>query len=244
MFRLAFAIAMASFILPVRAEEPIRFHYNERPPYLITADEGIVYGLTGTPASLALQQSGIPHIWLNTPAKRQMALLKQNKGKDCLVGWFKNADRETFSRYTHAIYQDKPSIGLALRSNADIKDGHPLQEVMKNPDLTILTKIGYSYGRYIDNLLEQIKPVRQNVPVENLNMMRMLEVGRGDYFFVAEEEADELIRLSKLPGSLYQFIRFSDVPPGDKRYILCSLQVEPEIIAQLNQWIDQHINIQ
>ena len=71
-------------------ESLITLHYNERPPYLVTTETG-VGGLTGDPTTLVFEKSNIPFQWEQTPSKRQIYILQQNSGRDCLVGWFKNA---------------------------------------------------------------------------------------------------------------------------------------------------------
>ena len=80
-------------------DSPIFLHYNERVPYLITTPDGVV-GLTASQAALVFKKAGIPFKWKKTPSKRQMIVLKNNENCDCLVGWFKNPDREKFCKYT------------------------------------------------------------------------------------------------------------------------------------------------
>lgn len=222
----------------VEAQEQIRIHYNERPPYLISVSKGVVTGLTATPASLAFQKAGIPHYWQKTPSKRQIHILEANKGKDCLVGWYKNSTREMFAKYTKPIYRDKPTIGLALFSNTDIENEKALFSVLQDRNLTLLIKSGYSYGKYIDALIKSEKPTQVKVTVENKNMIRMLYRGRGDYIFMAEEEAEGLIESTEYSKGDFKFIRFSDMPPGGERYILCSMKVEDQVIEKLNRWIE------
>jgi hypothetical protein len=98
----------------------ITLHYNERPPYLVTTERG-VGGLTGDPATIAFERSNIPFQWNQTPSKRQIYLLQQNRGRDCLVGWFKNMEREEFAKFTLPIYRDKPQIALARANNQEIR---------------------------------------------------------------------------------------------------------------------------
>lgn len=226
------------------ANDSIRILYNERAPYLISVSPGAVTGLTATPASFAFQQSGIPHFWEKIPSIRQMAILQGNTGKDCLVGWFKNAERANFAKYTKPIYQDKPAIGLALFSNVNIESGQTLKKVFQNKRLRILTKNGYSYGAYIDGLIQTIKPTQVKVTVENINMVHMLKVERADYIFMAEEEAEGLIKKAQFTRDEFKFIRFMDMPAGSKRYILCSMQVADQVIEKLNVWIEKNVGIQ
>jgi len=235
---------LGNFISTSEASEPIRLLYNERPPYFLTASPGVVTGLTGTPASFAFQQLGIPHIWEKIPSIRQMNILQKNKGKVCLVGWFKNSAREKFSKYTKPIYRDKPAIGLALFSNINIESDLSLKDVLQNKKISLLVKKGYSYGKYIDDLIRETNPSRVAVSVENLNMVHMLKVERADYIFMAEEEANGLIRKANFSVDEFKFIRFSDMPAGNKRYILCSLSVEDSVIEKLNTWIEKYVSIQ
>jgi len=235
---------LGNFISTSRADEPIRILYNECPPYLLTVFPGVVTGLTATPTSLAFQQSGIPHIWEKIPSIRQMAILQKNKGKDCLVGWFKNSAREKFSKYTKPIYRDKPAIGLALFSNINIESGLSLKEILQNKKIKLLIKKGYSYGKHIDDLIRETNPSLVAVSVENLNMVHMLKVERADYIFMAEEEANGLIRKANFSVDDFKFIRFSDMPAGNKRYILCSLSVEDIVIEKLNTWIEKNVSFQ
>src|SRR5207237_1398275 len=95
------------------AQAPITLYYNERPPYLVTSIDHSVSGLTATPAADAFRSAGIPFEWSKLPTNRQMAALKESKGAECAVGWFKNADREGCARFTRAIYRDRPTVALA-----------------------------------------------------------------------------------------------------------------------------------
>jgi len=235
---------LGNFISSSEANEPVRILYNERPPYLLTAAPGIVTGLTATPTSMAFQQMGIPHYWEKIPSIRQMDILQKNKGRDCLVGWFKNSAREKFSKYTKPIYRDKPAIGLALFSNINFENGLSLKEVLQNKQIKLLIKKGYSYGKYIDDLIRETNPSLVAVSVENLNMVHMLRVERADYIIMAEEEATGLIRKAKLSTDDFKFIRFADMPAGNKRYILCSLSVEDSVIEKLNTWIERNVTVQ
>jgi len=224
------------------AEERIRIHYNERPPYLMTVTSGLVMGLTADVARNAFQNAGIPHYWMKTPSKRQMKILRENKGKDCLVGWFKNDEREKFAKYTKAIYQNKPTIGLALFSNTDIESGYSIEKVLENKDLVLLKKSGYSYGKYIDSAIEKYKPNSYTVTVENINMLMMLNFDRADYFFTTEEEMQGLIKSAGFSLGDYKTIRFKNMPKGNKRYILCSKKVRNRTIEKLNKWITEPLN--
>lgn len=221
------------------AYDLITLHYNERPPYLVTTENGIS-GLTGDQATIVFERSKIPFRWQQTPSKRQIYILQQNRGRDCLVGWFKTMDRETFARYTLPIYQDKPQIALARSDNAAIPAETTVEILFTNPQLKLLVKDGYSYGDFLDSKIKQYDPVRTETTVENREMLKMVYTRRADYFLIAPEEANGLIESTGFDLQDFKFIHFSDIPYGENRYILCSMQVEEAVIEQLNAAIRQY----
>jgi len=218
----------------------ISVHYNERVPYLITTIDGIE-GLTASPAALTFKKAGIPFIWKKTPTKRQMVVLKDNGGCDCLVGWFKNPDREKFAKYTHHIYQDNPQIALARSDNGRIRNSASVDSILSDPELILSVKAGYSYGKFLDSKITQHRPVIDRSAGENINMLRKIYHGRNDYLFISLEEADALIEFSGLPKKDFKYITFSDMPAGEKRYILCSQKVSDEIIDKMNIAITEYV---
>ena len=68
-------------------------------------------------------------------------------------------------------------------------------------------------------------------------MLKMLQHNRIDYFFISHEEADSLIESSGIPKNNFKYIAFSDMPKGEKRYLLCSKKVGDDIIEKLNSAI-------
>ncbi|MCX4025070.1 hypothetical protein H0A36_23430 [Endozoicomonas sp. SM1973] len=65
-------------------------------------------------------------------------------------------------------------------------------------------------------------------------MMKMLKANRFNYFIVAEEEAEELVLANK---GFFAIHKLSDLPPGSKRYFMCSKKVDNSIIDKINQAI-------
>ena len=72
-------------------------------------------------------------------------------------------------------------------------------------------------------------------------MLKMVHARRAAYFLIAPEEAAGLIELSDFSQDEFKIVRFTDIPSGEQRYILCSLQVEDAIIGQLNTAIRQYV---
>ncbi|MCL9780764.1 transporter substrate-binding domain-containing protein [Vibrio sp. S4M6] len=219
-------------------ESKITLLYHERIPYVVNQN-GAVIGLTATPASKAFRQSEVDIEWQKTPVKRQLMMIKNNHDCLCTIGWFKNPEREQYSRYSQPIYQDKPQVAITSANNQLLVSGRPLREVLQQQELSILMKDGYSYGKFIDEQVEKYQPTTYKVLYENLKMLSLIYHQRYDYFFIAPEEVDSLVEESKFNRSDFNVIEFNDMPEGEKRYILCSKQVPESVIHRLNNHIDE-----
>lgn len=201
-----------------------------------------VYGLCADPAKAAFEKAGVSLHWQKTPAKRQLDILKANTSKDCLLGWFKNPAREEFAKFSLCIYQDKPTIALARSDNAKIVSGISLEGILSNPELMLLRKNGYSYGQFVDTKISELHPKQEITHAENMGMIKMIHSKRADYFFISEEEAKELTTSSGLPQADFKFIRFSNMPNGNKRYLLFSKKVNDEVIEAINVAIRSYVH--
>ncbi|MBF0389386.1 MAG: transporter substrate-binding domain-containing protein [Desulfamplus sp.] len=218
----------------------ITIHYHEKPPYYITGDLD-VYGLCADPVKEIFKQAGIKFRWEKTPAKRQLEIIKENHARDCGLGWYKTSERETFAKYSLPIYQDRGVIAVKKRDNPKkIMSNRPIEEILSNRELTLLLKSGYSDGQFIDDQIAKLNPKRIVTTIEPIGMLKMISLGRADYFFIAEEEAEALTATSGLPKDEFEFIRFSDMPEGNKRYLIFSKMVEDELIEKINKAIQSY----
>ena len=221
--------------------ERIAVHYNERVPYQQTTGNGVV-GLTADPATWSFNKAGLDFSWKKTSPKRQLKLLQDNEGCDCLVGWFKTPERLAFAKYSHAIYQDKPQIALARADNDILQSDMSIVDVLSNKNLKLLLKDSYSYGAFLDKKIAQHHPSVVKATGENVNMLKMIHKKRADYFFIAPEELTSLLELSGLPIADFKSLTFPAMPVGEKRYILCSRRVEDAMMEKLNRAIDAYMN--
>lgn len=220
--------------------ESINVLYHERPPYMTTVEQG-VDGLTGTPTRLVFEKAGIPYQWVLTPSKRAVVIIQENTGCDCGVGWFKNPAREEFAKFTLPLYQDKPQIAIGMVDNPNLQDDLTVEQLLSNKKLILSVKDGYSYGMFLDEKISQYTPTIEVTTAENINMLNMVYKKRIDYFFMAPEEADGLIADSGLPKDAFQYIHLTDIPDGEKRYLMCSKNVSDVLIEKINTAIQEVI---
>ncbi|MBA4368833.1 MAG: hypothetical protein C0403_14495 [Desulfobacterium sp.] len=216
----------------------ITLHYNERPPYQVPSGNSVT-GLTADPAAKAFEKTGIKFEWKSTPSKRQTVTIQNNSGCDCGVGWFKNPEREKFALFTSPIYKDKPQVAIVRSDEARIKDGAKLEDILSNKDLKFLIKDGYSYGLVLDEKIAKFGKNVEKTTAENINMIKMIEKKRCDYFILAPEEAESLVTAAGFKMTQFKLINFSDMPEGNYRHIMCSKNVGESVINQLNDALPQ-----
>ncbi len=239
MYYFLFTLQITVLILissTVTAQTQVQLYYGERAPYAVTDEHGTVHGLTATPAAMAFKQAGISFQWKKIPFKRQLAIIKHNKITACGIGWFKKPAREEFARFTNVIYQDRPSIVLSKKGSGVVEQYTDVRSLLQDKSIKLLVKDSFSYGTYVDEQITKYQP--ETIVVvgsNNIQMLQMILSGRADYFFAAEEEAEEMIISAGYAMSEFQLHRFTDMPAGNSRYIACSQQVTPETIELLNQ---------
>lgn len=210
--------------------------YSERPPFMMLDANGTMSGTVGAPAARAFQKAGIAATWEASSSKRQLAILEENATPSCSIGWYKTAEREQFAKYTKAVSQDSTMVALA---NADFhaSDNGKIEDLLSNPNINVLVKDAVVYGAYLDNLLAKMKARRVSSTDEYGPMVRLVHLGRVQLTFIPLEEANYYIERMGYSRSDFNIIHFSDMPPGERRYILCSKKVDDAIIEKLNAQI-------
>jgi hypothetical protein len=86
-------------------------------------------------------------------------------------------------------------------------------------------------------LLAGLRPTLISTIGENSQMVQMIQANRADLMFLAEEEANYLVEQAGFKLKDFHLVRFADMPPGERRYIMCSKLVPDGIIAKLNKAI-------
>jgi len=223
------------------AAESIDLAITSRPPYYVFEKDGSVSGIIATPVQRIFTAAGIEFRWVDLATNRQLKVVKDNKSRVCAVGWFKNPEREKFAKYTEAIYQNKPLIAMVRKDNEAVKAHRTLRDLMKDRGLRMGKKLGYSYGPLVDGLVQELAPIVVETAQNNIKMTRMLVGRRFDYLISAPEEGEYLIEELGFARDVVTMVGFDDLPPGNKRYILCSHSVSDQTIEKLNAAIRAEI---
>jgi polar amino acid transport system substrate-binding protein len=216
------------------ADGHLLLYFHQRPPYSWLDDSSNVVGVVAEPAERALRKAGIHFSWAAMPSARQMETIKNNEEKACGVGWFKRPEREEFARFSQPIYHDRDMVIVARRADIRLRDDPSIETLFRDPDLTLLTKVGYSYGAVMDAKLAELRPRREETATDNLHMLDMIALGRADFTLMSAEEADHLLQIPGPTSNTLATYTFSGAPKGEERYLMCSKQVPQTMINAFN----------
>lgn len=217
------------------ADPVIGLYFEERPPYVVRSGND-VEGLTASAAARIFKAANVPFAWEAGSMSRQMHMLRENLGPNCVIGWYKTTDRLAFAKFTKPIYRDGPIVALA-RQDFSFASGRAMAEVLATPGVRLLVRGKYSYGPYVDSAIKRIQPQLVASPLPNVQMIDLLIGNRADFMFTSEEESALLLkRAGNRAGNLH-VLRFSDALPGIERHIVCTRSVPDDIINRLNQAI-------
>ena len=230
-------------LLWAQSNAPVTLHYSERPPYQYTDAHGHPAGLLNGLAAKVFDSAGIAVQWRSQPYNRSLMIIQANTGNDCSIGWFRTAEREAFAQFTLPIYRDRPQVGLA-RADFPVVAGISAQDLLEDPATRLLLKQSFVYGAYLDALIAK-RPADsiQRVSVEVPTMLMMLRARRADMLILSIEEVDFYAMQPDFPMQDFQVISFTDVPQGELRYLMCSQQFDPVLMARINNAIDTLIDL-
>lgn len=220
----------------VSSSEMITLHYMPRPPYAMKKGD-TVEGLYATPAAEAFTKAHIPFQWAETPVNRQFNILKDNRGLDCAIGFFKKPERELFVNFTKPYYKGKEGAVLA-NIEIDYKPDYSFRKFLASPKNIILMKDNFSYGKVADEIIQELKPNKYITTTENSQMVQMIKMRSNYYMMATMEELDYFMeKNSFVKDKDIRLLTFKDMPPSELRYIICSKKVDKSIIEKLNNVI-------
>ncbi|HEY5763381.1 MAG TPA: hypothetical protein VIS73_09255, partial [Rhodocyclaceae bacterium] len=168
------------------------------------------------------------------PPRRILAMIHKNEARLCSVGWFRTAERENFARYSTPIHVDRPHIVLANSDAwAAVSAKGALLTLMDDPDLRLGLVDGYSYGTYLDALIAARQGPTNTDSLDASQLLRMLAVRRVDFALFDREEADAMVTGNESAKAL-RTVFLNGMPEGQRRHLICSLQVSEAEIKAIN----------
>lgn len=237
---LTFCLCLVFMLVqPAKGEEnveptPFKVTYLEFPPYYFTNSQGEPDGFLLKKADAIFRSAGLEPVYESQSAKH---VLMQMRGliPICSIGWFKTPKRELFAKFSKPMYQNEPLHVLYLKENEyRLMKMDSLRELLQDKSLTMGRVGGYSYGPVVDQLLKEYNPSVQTVAGEQPQLVRMLAAGHFSYMLAAPEEIETLISMNYLSSDLFKSKRLSDLPAGNKRYLMFSRGISDDVIVRIN----------
>jgi len=210
--------------------------YNERPPFIMAQRDGAVTGIVADAAADALTKAGIAYRWVETPTIRQFDAVKADTDTVCAVGWYKNAERESFGRFSAPLYQDLPPVILGRADDVRLR-GRSLDTLFSDKSLHLIVKVGYSYGPVLDAKLAELKPTTEAVTQEAAGMAKIIGASHADYMIFTREEGEYFIRQPELAKPELALYAVDGMPQGEYCYLVCSHKVPESTLATLSGFL-------
>ncbi|MES2299593.1 MAG: transporter substrate-binding domain-containing protein [Pseudomonadota bacterium] len=232
--------ALAQCVLCVAASAaapPLTVAWRDKAP-LHYVENGVEKGVLLERAHRVFDAAGVETRFVREPAKRIWANLKAGKPNYCSFGWYHLPERLAYSQFSAPFHVDAPhTILLSPEAAAGASSHASLAQLLGDARLTLGVVDGVSYGAQIDQLIASSANTVVRRTVEPATMMRMVGAARVSFMFI---DRDDLNYFREHSAALRGILQrdYADMPPGLTRYIVCSKDVSPEVMARINKAID------
>ncbi|MYN10893.1 substrate-binding periplasmic protein [Pseudoduganella aquatica] len=229
-------LTQALLLLPALAwsqAEPLQLQIVELPPYMVVSPDGAISGTVVDLTLAAFRKAGIAVVMEIVPASRQLAVLKQNAGPVCSVGWIKNPERASYAKFSDMVRQDAPWVVVApanWRSPATAT----LQALLANSRINVLVKQSFFYGDYLEQKMATMRAKRQISTGNMGQLLKMIAAGRADLTFVPRDGFQYYVRNGRVEAGQLQVVDLPDMPPGFQRHLMCSKSVSDDVLKRFN----------
>ncbi|MES2261009.1 MAG: transporter substrate-binding domain-containing protein [Pseudomonadota bacterium] len=218
------------------AAQPITVAWRDKPPYYYIED-GVEKGFLLARGKDVFAAAGIEARFVQEPQNRIWANFKHGTPNYCSLAWYRVPERETIAQYSIPLHTDPPqSVLIAPNAVAQVRSHATLASLLADRNLTIGMIDGVSYGTELDARIARSASGLMRRTVSTRTMMRMIAAGRASYVIADRNDWEHMRTHDKDLAPLVQQ-DFPDMPPGLKRYILCSRDVPASIMDRLNQAI-------
>ncbi len=212
---------------------PVVLYYVQRPPFMGRDAKDNLAGVLIPPVAAAFAKAGIPVVWSEASPLRQVTIIQSNAVRACSIGRYKTPERAAFAKFSVPYYQDSSWVGLTnVAFNA--ADHVRAADLMADPHVTVLIKDDIKFGPYVDNLIAHMKARRVGSASDYDQLIRMIQARRADFTLISGEEETYYRDKLGLTDKDFKIIHFSDMPAGEKRYLMCSKLVEDAEMERIN----------
>ena len=220
------------------AADPLTISYFERPPYYFTTETGAARGILVDRTRNILSEAGIEARFVSLSLNQILYVVRHTRSPHCSVGWLKKPERELFARFSEPIYQNRPLVLLTTRTRQQqLRKYRSLSELFADPAMIMVRNSSYSYGAYVDKLIERFSPSTYYSLKPQSELVQTLHADHATYMLISPEEVSQLIATAGLPESNFITIPLEEIPAGNFRYLMCNRDIDDELLEKLNQAI-------
>lgn len=218
--------------------KPLRVVFRDKPPYSYV-ENGVQKGFLLEKTRRIMARANIEANFVIIPPKRIFQELELNAEPVCSFGWYKIPAREKFALFSLPIHQDRPQAILTNpTSAAKIRRHRTLKGVMTDPDLVLAVAGGVSYGPELDAMIKTFAGKVDNALIPPVQVAKKVAFGRADMMFIDQDDYDYLMETDAEFRKIGMVrILLPDLPPGLKRYILCSRKVGEKVMKRIDDAI-------
>ena len=234
-------LAVIVLLLPESAfSKPMSVSYFERPPYYYTTKEGQAAGLLVERTRAILHAAGIEANFVSLSPNQIIYVIQYLSMPHCSIGWFKKPERELYAKFTQAIYRNRPLALLIKQSQKKLfSQNTSLKQIFSQKQLVMARMSSFSYGFYVDQLLEKYNPRSYFGTNTQADLLAALFAGQANYMLVAPEEVVEMAKKAGLAVNEFELIELNEIPAGNLRYLMCDQAVSDENIERMNKAIEK-----
>lgn len=210
--------------------------WRDNPPYNYT-EHGVEKGFLLARGKQIFEQAHVPAQFVVEPTKRIWAKFRVGTPNYCSLGRYRLPEREVSMQYSLPIHIDPPRV--VLLSAPAARQAHKyskVTELLADPSLSLGMTDGGSFGVQIDDMLKSAATKVERRTVESPLMMKLLAADRVSFVF-ADRYAWFYLKQHDPAAHEIVVREFPDMPAGQKRYLVCSKDVAPELMQRLNNVI-------
>jgi polar amino acid transport system substrate-binding protein len=217
--------------------QSITVTWRDKPPFHYT-ENGIDKGPMLLRAKEVFALAGLDARFVKEPSKRIWANFQGQARNTCSFGWYHLEEREAWVRFSVAMQTDLPhSVVFAPDAQQAWQRHATLASLLADKSLVLGVVDGVSYGPELDALIRSSSSAVVRRTVDPAAMLRMTGAGRIDYMFIDRDDWDHARQ--REPLLRQALVRdYPDAPAGLQRYIVCSKDVEPEVMVRINRALE------
>lgn len=213
----------------------LHVHYAVMPPRSYTEPGNKPAGLLVKRVQQLASAAGVTIELQEAPLKRSLHDIELNQQPLCVLGAFKTPEREAFARFSEPLSIDTAPVMMAVPAVAARLRAHAsLQSLLADTSLQLLVYGGVSYGARLDGQIAAMPRPPLRASVGQLQLFRMLTLGRADYMIGSREELEHAQNQGELPRGALEPVPFEGMPAGRSRHLACSRQVPPALLQRLD----------